>query len=107
MSDSSSVQLYQVEETVWGTTPATALKEFRFTQESLEFNAQTAQSEEIRNDRQVSDIIRTSVNATGDVGIELSYGTHDDMLEGAFFNDWTTPVNVTQSLKKAPSSMSS
>lgn len=98
MSDSSSVQLFFVEESQWGVTPDNSpdvINEFRFTNESLTQNTQTATSEEIRSDRQVSDIIRTQIGAGGDVGIELSYGSHDALLAGALYDDFSTEVNET------------
>jgi hypothetical protein len=98
MSDSSSTQLYYYPESAWGQIPAGSplpkLREFRFTNESLTQTTDTTQSEEIRSDRQVSDIVRTKVGASGDVGVELSYGSHDDLLEGAFSNTWSTVVNL-------------
>jgi hypothetical protein len=98
MSDSSSVQLRYRPEVTWGEDPAAvspqnALREFRFTNESLNFAANTAVSEEIRSDRQVADIIRTSVEAGGEVGTELSFGAFDDLWEGAFYNDWTAEAD--------------
>jgi hypothetical protein len=95
MSDSSSVQLYYVEETTWGEVPAgpPTLNEFRFTQDSLAQTTETAISEEIRSDRQVSDIIRTAVSAGGDVGIELSYASHDDLIAGALADNWSGNIN--------------
>lgn len=107
MSDSSSVQLFYNEESVWGTTPSAPMKEFRFTSESLNQATETAVSEEIRDDRQVADIIRTQVSANGEAGIELSYGAHDDLLEGALFSDWTTDLNSTGSLTFAVGSPTS
>jgi len=98
MSDSSSVQLFYVEETQWGVTPDNSpdvINELRFTNESLTQNIQTTQSEEIRSDRQVSDIVRTQVGAGGDVGIELSYGSHDALLAGGLYDDFSTAVNET------------
>ncbi len=98
MSDSSSVQLFFVSETAWGEIPVDSplvLSEFRFTNESLTQNTETATSEEIRSDRQVSDIIRTQVGAGGDAGIELSYGSHDPLFEGALYDDFSTEVNET------------
>jgi len=102
MSDSSSVQLYYVEESTWGEIPvsggspeAPKLNEFRFTSDSLTQTTETSQSEEIRSDRQVSDIIRTAVSAGGDVGIELSYGSHDDLMAGALADEWSTLVDET------------
>lgn len=95
MSDSSSVQLYYVEETAWGEVPAgpPTLNEFRFTQDSLAQTTETTISEEIRSDRQVSDIVRTAVSAGGDVGVELSYASHDDLIAGALADDWSSLIN--------------
>lgn len=95
MSDSSSTQLFYRAESSWGEDPTQVspflpLRELRFTNESLNFAAQTAVSEEIRSDRQVSDIIRTGVESGGDVGVELSFGAFDDLFEGMLYNDWTT-----------------
>ena len=95
MSDASSTQLFYRPEAAWGEDPTTVspqlpLREFRFTNESLNFSANTEVSEEIRSDRQVSDIIRTGIEAGGDVGIEFSFGAHDDLFEGALYNDWTS-----------------
>ena len=98
MSDSSSVQLFFVGETAWGEIPVTSplvFSELRFTNESLTQNTDTATSEEIRSDRQVSDIIRTQVGAGGDAGIELSFGSHDALFVGALYDDWSTEVNET------------
>ena len=98
MSDSSSVQVFYRPETTWGESPSAqspqqSLREFRFTSESLNFTANTEVSEEIRSDRQVADIIRTGVESGGDVGIELSFGAHDDLFEGALYNDWTAELD--------------
>lgn len=99
MSDSSSVQLFYKEESTWGEIPANVgspqtpkLNEFRFTNDSLTQTTEVSVSEEIRSDRQVSDIIRTAVSAAGEVGIELSYGSHDDLLAGALYDDWSTAI---------------
>jgi hypothetical protein len=109
MSDSSSTQLFYRPEGTWGEDPTVAspllpLRELRFTNESLNFSAQTAVSEEIRSDRQVSDIIRTGVETGGDVGIELSFGAFDDLFEGALYNDWTSELDsgATQSPTPGP-----
>jgi hypothetical protein len=98
MSDSSSTQLFYRPENAWGEDPSThspqeALRELRFTQEGLNFTANTEVSEEIRSDRQVSDIIRTGIESGGDVGIEFSFGAHDDLFEGALYNDWTAELD--------------
>lgn len=99
MSDSSSVQLYYTPEVTWGTTPSgsplPSLREFRFTNESLNQTTESTESEEIRSDRQVSDIIRTLIGCSGEVGIESSYGAHDDLLEALLCGTWSTATNLT------------
>ncbi|MDH3377782.1 MAG: phage tail tube protein [Gammaproteobacteria bacterium] len=100
MSDSSSVQLFFVEETAWGEIPVSGgspeapnLNEFRFTNDSLTQTTETSVSEEIRSDRQVSDIIRTAVSAGGEVGVELSFGSHDALLAGGLYDNFSAEVN--------------
>ena len=102
MSDSSSVQLYYAEETEWGEIPTQGspegpptLNEFRFTNDSLTQTTESTVTEEIRADRQVADIVRTAVSAGGDVGTELSFGSHDDLLAGGLYDNFSTEVNET------------
>lgn len=90
---SNDVILRYVEETVVGTTPATpALKEIRYTGEGVNYNISNVTSQEIRNDRMVSDLVQVSADASGDINFELSHGTFDDFLEGALASRWATNV---------------
>lgn len=59
------------------------LQELRFTSSDLQFSADSTQSEEIRNDRNVPDLIRTATSVSGSVGYELSYETYDTFIEAA------------------------
>lgn len=43
-------------------------------------------SQEIRSDRQITDLILTGTEISGSVNVELATKVHDDFLEGAFFN---------------------
>lgn len=91
------VGLAFVEETVWGTTPSgpPKLKDLRFTGESLKKNVATAESAEIRTDRQTTDLIRTSIGADGEINGEISYGAYDDFFEGALMGaDWSSASAV-------------
>jgi len=98
MSDSSRVQFYELEETVFGVTDASPLNELRFTGESLGHDLNTVESEEIRDDRQVTDIITVGQEETGDINFELSYGSYDNLLPGALYSgDWPTELTVTAS----------
>lgn len=88
MSDANRSQLSYVAETTWGTTPGTAtLQKLRFTDESLAFNIENIQSNEIRSDRQTTDLIQTGADCSGGISFELSYGALDDLLVGAL---WAT-----------------
>lgn len=89
MSDSNRSQLAYVAETTWGTTPGTAtLKKLRFTDESLSFNIENIQSNEIRSDRQTQDLIQTGADCSGGVNFELSYAAQDDLIAAALWDAW-------------------
>lgn len=107
MSDGSRAQVYYVEESSWGTTPASALQELRYTSESLARSHGSKVSEEVRSDRQVTDVVRTAIEAAGDISFELSYGTYDDLLEGAMADDWSSAISVTGTVHSAANADSS
>jgi hypothetical protein len=95
MSDTNRVSLGIIEEVTPGTTPATpAWQALRITgTPSLAFAPVTVTSNEIRPDRNVTDLILVGAEAGGDVGHELSHGALDTIIEGAMFNDWTERNN--------------
>lgn len=86
MSDSSQVALRYLAESTWNVTPAAALTNMRFTGESLDFAINNIQSEEIRSDRQVTDLVQVGANSQGDVNYEVSYAAMDDFFEAAFYS---------------------
>jgi len=89
MSDSNLVQMFKLKESVWGTTPASAMDTMRFTGEGLGFKIDNVTSNEIRSDRQISDLVQVGAEASGNIDFELSYGTYDDFMEGALGNLFT------------------
>lgn len=94
----NAVALRYIAETTWGTTPATpTLQNLRYTSEALNYNAEFITSEEIRSDRMTTDTIQVSSSSDGDVNGEWSYGTHDDFIEGAMFEDWVTTGSTVSS----------
>ncbi len=96
MSDSDRVNLAYSEEVAFGTVAAIALKTLRFTSESLKQETDTASSAEITDDRQVPDVIRTNVNAGGDINFELSYSAYDDFMEASLQSaDFTSSASLT------------
>lgn len=79
----------------------TTYTQLRYTGESLNFNIENTKTAEIRPDRTETDLIQTSAAASGDVNIELSYGTFDDLLAAVFCNDWATNVLKNGSIRKS------
>lgn len=93
MASSDLTVLSFIEEVTLGVTPATpALKQLRFTGESLNFNIENTQSSEITPTRTETDLVQTSASAAGDINIELSFDTYKDLLAGLFCNTWGAPV---------------
>lgn len=89
MSESNRVKVYYVKETTYGETPANAdWKEIRYTSESLTSSHTNTTSQEVRSDRMTADSVRVSSEAAGDLNIEFSALSFDDLLEAAMANDW-------------------
>ncbi len=69
------------------------LDQLRFTgTPNLAFAPNTITSEEIRPDRQISDLILVGAEAGGDTGIELSFKAFDALIQGALFSTFLSPV---------------
>ena len=94
MADASSMSLAYEEETTFGEVVGSSLDAIRFASESLKQETSTTESQEIRNDRQVPDVVRTGINAAGDINGEFSYGAYDYFFEKGFMADatWSTAV---------------
>lgn len=93
MSDGSRHQLSYIEEVTPGVTPSTpAFQRLRHTSCGLKLSKNTLQSEEIRSDRQISDLRHGAYQVGGGVAGELSDGTYDDLLEAALGGSWSSDV---------------
>ncbi len=93
MSDANRVGLRYIEETVWNSLPNTpTMQALRLTSDSIIPAIDTIISEELRDDRMVSDLIQVSRSNTGGFDFELSAHSFDDLLEGALFSSWATNV---------------
>lgn len=89
MSDSSRHSLHAVAESAYGTTPATpAFKTIRHTGTNLGLSKSSIVSEELRADRQLTDVRHGTKQVGGDISGELSYGTYDDFLEAVLCGTW-------------------
>jgi len=90
LTDASSTRLAFVEEATEGTTPATpAWQVLRYVSDSLNIGLQSEISNEIRSDRNISDITIVGGNYGGDVVAELSYATFDTIFESVVGGKWT------------------
>jgi hypothetical protein len=69
------------------------LNQLRFTgTPNLAFVPNTIVSEEIRPDRQISDLILVGAEAGGDTGIELSFEAFDALIEDALFSSFVATI---------------
>lgn len=80
--------LSYIEEASFGVDPGTAKQELRYTGESVNFNISNITSDEIRSDRQTSDLVQVSAEAAGDFNFELSADSYDELMEGALASSW-------------------
>lgn len=89
MSSADLVALRAVKEATLGVTPVNpALKQVRFTGESLNYNIENITSNEIRPDRTQTDLVQVSAQAAGDINFELSYGSFKDFIAGVLCSAW-------------------
>ncbi len=84
MSDSNKTELSYVKETSFGVVPTNpAFQKLRFTGETLRHAKDTIQSEEIRADRQITDLVEVGNMANGEISYEFSSGTFNALIAAA------------------------
>lgn len=84
---------YYIPEVTCGVTPPTpTLKTLRFTALALGISRNSIESSEIRADRQISCYRGGQNTVSGDLSIELSYGTFDDFIQAALMGSWSSDV---------------
>lgn len=93
MSDSIHHKLFMVPESAYGTTPATpALATVRHTSCSLALSKESFRSNEIDASRNIKDFRHGNMQIGGDIGVELSYGSFDTLLEMLLMGTWTGDI---------------
>lgn len=96
LQSTNRVAIGIVRETTFGVTPTSpAIKALRTTASSLASSPQTVTSDEIRGDRQLTDLILVGHQAGGDVAQELSFRGCDDALEEALQGTWSNNPVIT------------
>ncbi|GLQ07512.1 phage tail tube protein [Sneathiella chinensis] len=91
-----------VAEDVAGTTPPSPeITPLRHTGCDLTLSKETVESDEIRSDRQIGHFNHGRKSVAGDIDFELSFGSFDSLLEGAFCASWSGNVLKTGSEEKS------
>lgn len=91
LASANRASIRYVEENQFGVIPTGVGNEptaLRFTGESLAIAVTKDSSKELRADRLVADLIPTSVQASGGVNFEFSYGEYDPFLQAVLGGTW-------------------
>lgn len=101
VAQGSETQLAYLMETTPGVIPDDPTwKIARYVTEGVTLDKQTISSDEVRPDRNRTDITDVGRQVTGPVNTLLSYGTYDDWLEALLCGAWTTNVLKNGLVKK-------
>ena len=93
MSSGAKIVSYIIPEVTPGITPTTGKwGTLRLTGNALTPTVNTAASDEITESRLSQGSVATSVDINGDLTAELSFGSFDQLLEAAFYGNWTNNV---------------
>jgi len=96
LQSTNRVKLSKVREATFGVTPANPVfKAIRETSSSLNANPKTVITQEIRSDRQVTDLILVDMHAGGNVGGEVAFGVADDDFEEVLQGTWSNNPVIT------------
>lgn len=91
VAESNRVDLRFSQETVWNETPATpTMASVPYTSESIKYDKRTVQSQLVRADRLIDDIIEVGAGSAGDLNFEYKFGDFDKLIEGALGMDFVT-----------------
>jgi len=97
-AESDRIAIYMKAESSYGVLVANGWQTMRLVSESFGQDTNFIESQEIVSDRQVADIIRAILAASGDIPFELSYGTYDEWLQAAIESAaWGSEVTVAAS----------
>lgn len=93
---SSRARIKWIAETNVGETPSTpVMQQGRITSETLTKEKGTTTSQELVDHRNVPSSITTAFNYSGDVGVEWSYASHDELLESTLQGTWSGSVDIS------------
>lgn len=78
-----------------GTTPAIALTNLRCNNPDFNANINTTTSQELRSDRNITDLVRTSATSEGTIGFELTAEEYEPFFESGLGGRWSGTVNMS------------
>ena len=82
---------YYVLEDECGVTPSNPdWKKIRYTSGNLQLTKDALQSAELDGSREIADLRLGQNQTSGEISIELNYGTYSDLLEAALGGSWVT-----------------
>jgi len=91
----SRLEVVYAMEDSWSVLPSSySVYDFRVTGFGIQLEKDSFESEEIRSDRQTTDLRHGMFNVSGDIPVELSYGAFDDIIESAMFNMWASDDTI-------------
>lgn len=90
-AETNRVDIRFSQEAVWNETPATpTMASLPYTSESLKYDKRTVQSQLVRSDRMIDDIIEVGAGSAGDLNFEYKFGDFDKLIEGAIGMDFVS-----------------
>lgn len=92
MSSGAKVVSHIIAEVTPGVTPAGTWDTLRLTGNALTPTVNTQVSDEITDTRLSQGSVATSIDIGGDLTAEFSFGSFDQLLEAAFYGNWTGNV---------------
>lgn len=96
IAETDRTKLSYILETTFGVTPSGNLIRVRHTGDTLKMTSATKDSEQIRDDQQVQEVMRSSYKASGGLNVELSFASHDDFFLALLHSAaWSSAVTVT------------
>ena len=95
MGSTNRTTLAYTLESTPGVTPATPpFTALRVTSNTPSFTPKTTTSNELRADRQTTDLILIDAESAGDTAIELSFRAFDDMIKESGHENWAFPLLI-------------
>lgn len=95
MSDSNRAQLSILAESTRGTTPAGNGQVINYANHSLISTPSSTNSQSIRSDANLVDVIRTDMSPGGGINIELQHENNDGFYESVFRNAFDSQISLS------------